>query len=208
MVQLVMLTLLAASVVCWAIIIERVFVLRRAKTLSNNFEEQFWSGESIEDLYNRFRERNQDPLSTVFCAGTMEWERANREISPDLLARIQQVMENTLNKEMGKLETKISFLATVGSVAPFIGLFGTVWGIVNSFRSIGLEKSTSLAVVAPHMSEALFATALGLLAAIPAVMAYNRFSETINQIGRQTDIFINDFVVLLARKLDRKKKIA
>lgn len=208
MVQLVMLLLLAASVFSWAIIIERVFVLRRAKILSNKFEEHFWSGESIDDLYNRFRERDQDPLSTVFCAGTMEWERASREISPDLLARIQQVMENTLNKEMGKLEAKISFLATVGSVAPFIGLFGTVWGIVNSFRSIGLEKSTSLAVVAPHMSEALFATALGLLAAIPAVMAYNRFSESINQIGRQTDIFINDFVVLLARKLDRKKKIA
>ena len=141
-------------------------------------------------------------MAAVFCAGVVEWEKSQKTDPKRLMERLAQVMSNSLTKEIEPLEGRISTLATIGSISPFVGLFGTVWGIVNSFRSIGAQKTTSLAVVAPHISEALFATALGLFAAIPAVMAYNRFSGDINKITRNTEIFMNDFLVLLSRKLD------
>lgn len=202
MVQMVMLVLIAASVWSWAIMFERYIYFKRTQRLMATFENIFWSGESLESLYNRFNHRNRDPMAGVFCAGVVEWEKSQKTDPKRLMERLNQVMNNAITKEMGTLEGRISTLATIGSTAPFIGLFGTVWGIVNSFRAIGAQKTTSLAVVAPHISEALFATALGLLAAIPAVIAYNRFSGSIGKIIRDTEIFMNDFLVLLSRKLD------
>lgn len=202
MVQMVMLLLIAASVWSWAIMLERYVYFKRTQSMMRTFENIFWSGESLESLYNRFNNRNRDPMAAVFCSGVVEWEKSQKTDPKRLMERLTQVMGNSITKEMEQLEGRIGTLATIGSISPFVGLFGTVWGIVNSFRSIGAQKTTSLAVVAPHISEALFATALGLLAAIPAVMAYNRFSADINKITRDTEIFMNDFLVLLSRKLD------
>lgn len=202
MVQLVMLMLIGASIWSWAIIIERYIHFKRTHSMMRTFESIFWSGESLESLYNRFNNRSRDPMAAVFCAGVVEWEKSQKTDPKRLMERLAQVMSNSLTKEIEPLEGRIASLATIGSISPFVGLFGTVWGIVNSFQSIGAQKTTSLAVVAPHISEALFATALGLVAAIPAVMAYNRFSGDINKITRNTEIFMNDFLVLLSRKLD------
>jgi biopolymer transport protein TolQ len=202
MVQLVMLMLIGASIWSWAIMFERYMHFKRIHSTMRAFESIFWSGESLESLYNRFNNRSRDPMAAVFCAGVVEWEKSQKTDPKRLMERLDQVMNNALTKEIEPLEGRISTLATIGSISPFVGLFGTVWGIVNSFRSIGAQKTTSLAVVAPHISEALFATALGLFAAIPAVMAYNRFSGDINRITRNTEIFMNDFLVLLSRKLD------
>ncbi len=202
MVQLVMLMLIGASIWSWAIMFERYMYFKRTHHTMRAFESIFWSGESLESLYNRFNNRSRDPMAAVFCAGVVEWEKSQKTDPKRLMERLDQVMNNALTKEIEPLEGRIGSLATIGSISPFVGLFGTVWGIVNSFRSIGAQKTTSLAVVAPHISEALFATALGLLAAIPAVMAYNRFSGDINKITRNTEIFMNDFLVLLSRKLD------
>ena len=174
----------------------------RIRRLMDHFEQMFWSGESLENLHSRFNVRNRDPLAAIFCSGVAEWERSQKGDAGRLLERISTVMSNTLAKEIGELEGRIGSLATIGSISPFVGLLGTVWGIVNSFRSIGAEKSTSLAVVAPHISEALFATALGLLAAIPAVMAYNKFAGDVAQMSRRAELFMNEFIVILSRKLD------
>lgn len=201
-VKLTMIILIVFSVWSWAVILERARFFTSTLRKMSIFEKCFWSGDSLETVFSRFSKNSSDPLSAVFCAGVMEWERSQR-VAPDrLMERVSQVMENAIAKEASSLEGRISGLATIGSIAPFIGLFGTVWGIVNSFRSIAAQKSTSLAVVAPHISEALFATALGLLAAIPAVMAYNRFTSKIGTISSRSEIFMKDFVVLLSRKLD------
>ncbi len=197
-----MIILMAFSVWSWAVILERSRFFASTLRKMSIFEKCFWSGDSLETVFSRFSKSSSDPLSAVFCAGVVEWERSQRAEAGRLMERLSQVMENAIAREATALEGRISGLATIGSIAPFIGLFGTVWGIVNSFRSIAAQKSTSLAVVAPHISEALFATALGLLAAIPAVMAYNRFSSKINTISRQSEIFMKDFIVLLSRKLD------
>jgi biopolymer transport protein TolQ len=202
MVQFVMLMLIGASIWSWAIMLERYLHFKRTKQMMRTFESIFWSGESLESLYNRFNNRSRDPMAAVFCSGVVEWEKSQKTDPKRLMERLEQVMSNSLTKEIEPLEGRIATLATIGSISPFVGLFGTVWGIVNSFQSIGAQKTTSLAVVAPHISEALFATALGLVAAIPAVMAYNRFSGDINKITRNTEIFMNDFLVLLSRKLD------
>lgn len=202
MVQFVMLMLIGASIWSWAIMVERYLHFKRTQRMMRTFESIFWSGESLESLYNRFNNRSRDPMAAVFCSGVVEWEKSQKTDPKRLMERLSQVMSNSLTKEIEPLEGRIATLATIGSISPFVGLFGTVWGIVNSFQSIGAQKTTSLAVVAPHISEALFATALGLVAAIPAVMAYNRFSGDINKITRNTEIFMNDFLVLLSRKLD------
>jgi biopolymer transport protein TolQ len=202
MVQFVMLMLIGASIWSWAIMLERYLHFKRTKQMMHTFESIFWSGESLESLYNRFNNRSRDPMAAVFCSGVVEWGKSQKTDPKRLMERLEQVMSNSLTKEIEPLEGRIATLATIGSISPFVGLFGTVWGIVNSFQSIGAQKTTSLAVVAPHISEALFATALGLVAAIPAVMAYNRFSGDINKITRNTEIFMNDFLVLLSRKLD------
>ena len=210
-VKIVMLILLIASIWSWSIIIEntkRFFLLKKQ---ANAFEETFWAGESLEKLYKEEEKNPQHPLATVFVAGMYEWTRAsnsnslsNEKIQAGLQERIHQVMNVAVTRELENVEKNIGFLATVGSTAPFIGLYGTVWGIMNSFQSIALSKDTSLAVVAPGIAEALLATALGLVAAIPAVIAYNKLSNNLNTYALRLQNFASEFEALLSRHLSEQ----
>ena len=170
-VKFVMLGLLAASVWCWAIIIDKTLLFSRTRKSMDRFEEVFWSGQSLEELYRMLADRQTTSMAAVFVAAMREWKRSLRGLepapSPGLSQRIDKVLDVTIQREVERLESKLLVLATIGSSAPFIGLFGTVWGIMTSFRSIAASKNTSLAVVAPGIAEALFATAIGLFAAIP-----------------------------------------
>jgi biopolymer transport protein TolQ len=207
-VKIVMLILLIASIWSWSIIIEKTKKFFILKKQAETFEEAFWSGESLEKLYKEEEENPKHPLTTVFVAGMYEWTRAsdsnslsNEKIQAGLQERIHQVMNVAVIRELESIEKNIGFLATVGSTAPFIGLFGTVWGIMNSFQSIALSKNTSLAVVAPGIAEALLATALGLVAAIPAVIAYNKLSNNLNTYALRLQNFASEFESLLSRHL-------
>ena len=210
-VKIVMVALLAASVWCWAIIFDKWSRLRALVRSADQFEENFWSGGSLEDLYDRIGSRPLDPMSSLFVAAMREWRRsaakglADREAARvSLPRRIDRVMQVTLGREMDQLEARMGFLASVGSTAPFVGLFGTVWGIMNSFHHIGVSKNTSLAVVAPGIAEALFATALGLVAAIPAVLAYNKLSADIDRYAKRLEGFAGEFGAILSRQLEEK----
>ncbi len=210
-VKIVMLILLIASIWSWSIIIEKTKRFFLLKKQANAFEETFWSGESLEKLYKEEEKNPQHPLATVFVAGMYEWTRAsnsnslsNEKIQAGLQERIHQVMNVAVTRELENVEKNIGFLATVGSTAPFIGLFGTVWGIMNSFQSIALSKDTSLAVVAPGIAEALLATALGLVAAIPAVIAYNKLSNNLNTYALRLQNFASEFEALLSRHLSEQ----
>ena len=210
-VKIVMLILLIASIWSWSIIIEKTKKFFLLKKQANIFEETFWSGESLEKLYKEEEKSPQHPLATVFVAGMYEWTRAsnsnslsNEKIQAGLQERIHQVMNVAVTRELENVEKNIGFLATVGSTAPFIGLFGTVWGIMNSFQSIALSKDTSLAVVAPGIAEALLATALGLVAAIPAVIAYNKLSNNLNTYALRLQNFASEFEALLSRHLSEQ----
>ena len=185
-VKFVMLLLLAASVWCWAIIFEKWIRVRRLNRQADAFEDAFWSGGSLDDLYDQVGANPPDPMAATFAAGMKEWRiAADRGIAASgsmragLQQRIDRVMQVTMTRELGRVERGMTVLASVGSTAPFIGLFGTVWGIMNSFIGISEAKTTNLAVVAPGIAEALLATALGLVAAIPAVVIYNHLTRTI-----------------------------
>ena len=207
-VKSVIVILLLASVWCWAIIFEKVFGLRRLNKRSSDFEQAFWSGQSLDDLYDRISSQPRDPMSSVFVAAMREWRRSpggrseGAMVGVGLAERIDRVMQITLTREMDRAERYMTFLATTGSTAPFIGLFGTVWGIMNSFQSIALSKNTSLAVVAPGIAEALFATALGLLAAIPAVIAYNKLSRDLDRYTGRLESFSGEFSAILSREME------
>jgi biopolymer transport protein TolQ len=210
-VKLVLLILLLASFWSWAVIFDKTLRLRRLQQAAASFEETFWSGGSLDDLYDRVGQRPVDPMSAVFAAAMREWRRSaakgllgtsNMRLS--LQQRIERVMNVTVGREMDRVERFMSFLATVGSTAPFVGLFGTVWGIMNSFQSIAASKNTSLAVVAPGIAEALFATALGLVAAIPAVIAYNKFSTDFGRYAGRLEAFSAEFSAILSRQLDER----
>lgn len=206
-VKSVMLALIAASLWSWAIIFEKFLRLRELNKMAERFEEKFWSGVSLEDLYDRIGQRPRDPMSAVFVAGMREWRHSQPRASvngcrPQTAQRIERVMGITMNRELDTLERRLGFLASTGAVAPFVGLFGTVWGIMNSFSAIGLAKDTSLATVAPGIAEALFATALGLVAAIPAVIAYNKLSADIDRYGGRLEAFSGEFGAILGRQLD------
>jgi biopolymer transport protein TolQ len=210
-VKVVMFLLLAASFWSWAVIFDKLIKLRRLRRDAEHFEESFWSGGSLDDLYDRIGQRPLDPMSAVFAAAMREWRRsaakglaASSTLRTNLQERIERVMHVTLGREMERLERFMPFLATVGSTAPFVGLFGTVWGIMNSFQSIAASKNTSLAVVAPGIAESLFATALGLVAAIPAVIAYNKFSTDFGRYAGRLDGFATEFGAILSRQLDEK----
>ncbi|MEZ5848511.1 MAG: protein TolQ [Geminicoccaceae bacterium] len=211
-VKTVMLVLLLASLWCWAVIWQKWRTLRVIRAKTSEFEENFWSGAPLDDLYRRIVKFADHPVAMMFTAGMEEWREAPRAISGDLvdrlLQRIGRVMQLTMDREMSQLERHVSSLATIGAVAPFIGLFGTVWGIMNSFQSIAVTKNTTLAVVAPGIAEALFATALGLLAAIPAVIAYNRISGSIDDLGERLSGFSDEFVVVVGRDIDNHSRIA
>jgi biopolymer transport protein TolQ len=210
-VKLVMLILLVASFWSWAVIFDKALRLRRLQQAAASFEDTFWAGGSLEDLYDRVGTRPADPMSAVFAAAMGEWRRSAAKgllgtpgMRLSLQQRVERVMNVTVGREMDRVERFMSFLATVGSTAPFVGLFGTVWGIMNSFQAIAASKNTSLAVVAPGIAEALFATALGLVAAIPAVVAYNKLATDFGRYAGRLEGFATEFSAILSRQLDER----
>lgn len=218
-VKAVMIMLILASIWCWAIIFQKRSALSRLNRRAARFEDTFWSGEPLDKIYDRVKNSKQDPLLTTFSAGMDEWQAgvsdgmpSNASLQTSLRGRVERAMSLNITREMNRLERGMTFLASVGSTAPFIGLFGTVWGIMNSFSSIAATNNTSLAVVAPGIAEALFATALGLVAAIPAVLAYNVFSTSLNRYADRLEAFTDEFSAILSRHLDsmdaKQKKAA
>ena len=208
-VKAVIVVLILASFWTWTIIFDKVFRLRRLRRRADQFEEAFWSGGSLDDLYDRIDKRPPDPMSAIFVSAMREWRRSTARGTAktgqsmlNLQQRIERVMDITLGREMQRLERQMIFLASVGSSAPFIGLFGTVWGIMNSFSSIAAAKNTTLAVVAPGIAEALFATALGLVAAIPAVIAFNKISTDLGRYTGRLEAFAGEFTAILSRQLE------
>jgi len=208
-VQVVMIVLALSSIWCWAIIINKIRYFRRLRQQAEQFEEAFWSGGSLEELYERVGSTPEHPLAALFVVAMREWTHAAKRgftshdgtAHSNLQGRIDRVINVTLAREMESLERHIGFLATVGSTAPFVGLFGTVWGIMNSFQAIAVTKNTSLAVVAPGIAEALLATALGLVAAIPAVVAYNKLSNDLGRYAGRLESLAGEFTTLLSRQL-------
>jgi biopolymer transport protein TolQ len=210
-VKVVMLILLMASFWSWAVIFDKVIRLRRLRVSATSFEESFWSGGSLDDLYERVGQRPPDPMSAVFSAAMREWRRSAARnllgtavMRTSLQQRVERVMNVTVGREMERVERFMAYLATVGSTSPFVGLFGTVWGIMDSFQSIAASKNTSLAVVAPGIAESLFATALGLVAAIPAVVAYNKLATDFGRYAGRLDAFASEFSAILSRQLDER----
>ena len=205
-VKIVMIGLLLASIWSWAIIIEKFFVYARARKDTDAFEQVFWSGQSLEELYQALSQRRNTGMAALFVAAMREWKRSierNPKPSPGTQLRVEKVMDVTVSRDVERLERRLTFLATVGSIAPFVGLFGTVWGIMTSFQAIAVSKNTSLAVVAPGIAEALFATALGLLAAIPAVIFYNKFNSDVARQAARLEGFADEFAAILSRQIDK-----
>ena len=206
-VKIVMIGLLSVSIWCWAIIVDKTILYSRTRKQMNRFEKVFWSGQSLDELYNKLSNRSNQYMAALFVTAMREWKRSHEGSKPavaSLQQRIDRAMYTTVDREVERLQSKLLVLATVGSAAPFIGLFGTVWGIMNSFQSIAVSKSTNLAVVAPGIAEALLATALGLLAAIPAVIAFNKFSAEAELLGSRLDGFVEEFSSILSRQIDER----
>ncbi len=208
-VKFVMLVLIAMSVWCWTIIISKRLTLKKLNRRADKFEEAFWSGESLDKLFQRVRKSAPDPLLTTFTAGMEEWQAGvssgiprSETLQASLKQRVERAMSLAIVREMEMMERGMTFLATTGSSATFIGLFGTVWGIMNSFTAIAAMNNTSLAVVAPGIAEALFATATGLVAAIPAMVAYNVFSTALARYGDRLNNFAVEFSAIMSRHLD------
>jgi len=206
-VKIVIIGLLIASVWTWAIIVDKTLTYSRVRRQMDRFERVFWSGQSLEDLYRSLTGRTPTATASVFVAAMREWKRsfeAGARSPIGLQTRIDKVLDVTIGRETERLERRLLFLATVGSSAPFVGLFGTVWGIMTSFQAIAASKNTALAVVAPGIAEALLATALGLLAAIPAVVAYNKLSSDAGKIGQRMESFADEFSAILSRQVDER----
>ncbi|MBT3071814.1 protein TolQ [Rhodomicrobium sp. Az07] len=206
-VKFVMIGLILASIWCWSIVIEKTIAFRRAKKQTDEFERVFWSGQSLDELYLAMPQKPTSAMAALFQAAMREWRRSidgTAKPLPGVQMRIERVMEVTITREMERLEARLLFLATVGAVAPFIGLFGTVWGIMTAFQGIATSKNTNLAVVAPGIAEALFATALGLLAAIPAVIFYNAFQQSASRLAQRLEGFADEFSAIVSRQLDLK----
>ncbi len=207
-VKLVMILLIMASFWCWAIIVEKWYLFRNVKAKAQRFENEFWSSDALDKFYEKSKKRANHPMAIIFVAAMEEWFRSKTGNSPaaglkmSLRERIVQVMQVSRNRELEQVESGLGFLATVGSSAPFIGLFGTVWGIMNSFHAIAASKNTSLVAVAPGIAEALFATAIGLFAAIPAVIAYNKFSNELARFSNKLEDFSTEFDTILSRQLE------
>ena len=208
-VKLVILILFAASVLSWTIIIQKIRLFKSLKKFSQIFEDEFWSGRSIKEISRQVEEIEDSPIKYVFVEAVDEIEKSNQGTKKDvdsLYFRIERTMDAAIDYQNEKLSEYFSFLATIGSTTPFIGLFGTVWGIMNSFQAIAISRNTSLAVVAPGIAEALFATALGLLAAIPAVIAYNIFTSQVNEENARMYRFKEHFSVIFSRGLNTSTK--
>lgn len=210
-VKTVMGILILASVWSWALIFDKSMTFARIKSKSNKFEDQFWSGKPLDELYRKMRDRQDHPMARIFSAAMEEWSQAKNTGRTDALVisardRIDKILNVSVARELEKAEKDLGVLATIGSAAPFVGLLGTVWGIMNAFRAIAMTKDTNLAVVAPGIAEALFATALGLLAAIPAVVAYNRYSAATNSLAVRLQGFADEFSAILSRQLDERSR--
>jgi biopolymer transport protein TolQ len=207
-VKAVMVGLLLASLWSWAVIIAKLIRYAQVKRQADKFEDAFWSGASLDKLYDGKTGADDHPFAMVFSAAMMEWRRSfqagGRIDKASVKQRLSTVMRVTFEREMDKLERSLGLLATVGAVAPFVGLFGTVWGIMRSFVGIAAAQNTTLAVVAPGIAEALFATAIGLLAAIPAVIGYNKLSADVTRFGNRLSTFCDEFSAILSRQLDEK----
>ena len=208
-VKSVIIILILASIYSWNVIVSKILRLRQLKKLEKEFEEIFWSGNSFEDIYETLNFNKSDPKSKIFCAAILEWKKSKSQFEENLdlnslKDRMQRSMSVVFNKESENVEKNLTFLATAGSTAPFIGLFGTVWEIMNSFKSIAIAQNTNLAVVAPGIAEALFATALGLFVAIPAVVAYNKISNDISKYFISLETFIDEFTTIFFRQLEKK----
>ena len=194
-VKFVMIGLFVSSIWSWAIIINKIKMIRKMNNVTKKVEDLFWSSSSLEDLYSKTESKNDNPMIAIFNKSMIEWLKLrNSKIKDNIENRLNNVLVSSINNEITKLEKNMIFLASLGSAAPFVGLFGTVWGIMNSFQAIGITKNTSLAVVAPGIAEALFATALGLIAAIPAVIAYNKLSSVFDNYSTRLETFAQEFV--------------
>jgi len=213
-VKLAIFLMFTASIWSWTIIFDKFMTFKRLTTKTEKFEKIFWSGQLLEQLYERIKARADHPMAAVFVAAMYEWSRQSSKDMTGSLSymnigikeRISQSMEVAKSREMDKIEKNLTFLASVGSVAPFVGLFGTVWGIMNSFQSIAASKNATLAVVAPGIAEALLATAIGLVAAIPAVLFYNLFASKLNRFNIRIDDFSTELGALISRELDQGNK--
>jgi biopolymer transport protein TolQ len=206
-VKTVMVGLRVCSVWVWAIAIDKTVLSTRSRRAMDRFEQAFWSGQSLDELYRTLSNRPAHSMAALFVAAMREWKRSfegNSRSIGGLQMRIEKVMEVTIAREVERLEKRLLVLATVGSAGPFVGLFGTVWGIMTSFQSIAASKNTSLAVVAPGIAEALFATALGLVAAIPATIFYNKFAAEVNKQAQRLEGFADEFAAILSRQIDER----
>ncbi|MGB0658881.1 MAG: protein TolQ [Mangrovicoccus sp.] len=206
-VQLVFFLLLAGSVWSWAVTLQKSLTFARAKSQARRFESRFWSGEPLDKLYEEIDGRPKSAPERIFVTGMEEWQRSHKPgggLIPGASARIDRSLDVALARQAGALECGLSFLGTIGATAPFVGLFGTVWGIKNSFEEIALMQNTNLAVVAPGIAEALMATAVGLLTAIPAVIFYNRLTAESGRLVARYEAFADEFATLLSRELSRE----
>jgi biopolymer transport protein TolQ len=207
-VKAVMLGLLICSIWVWAIAIDKTVLYSRTSRAMDRFEQAFWSGESLDELYRSLAARPTHSMAALFVAAMREWKRSfdgPHKSFAGLQMRIDRVMQVTIAREIERLERRLLVLATVGSAGPFVGLFGTVWGIMTSFQSIAASKNTSLAVVAPGIAEALFATAIGLVAAIPATIFYNKFAGEVNKQAQRLEGFADEFSAILSRQIDERE---
>jgi biopolymer transport protein TolQ len=208
-VKSVMMLLIFASIWCWAIIFEKWFLFRKIQAKSVRFESDFWSSEALDKFYEKTKKRANHPMAIIFVAAMEEWFRSKstngqsgQGLKISIRERIVQVMQVARSRELEQVESGLGFLATTGAAAPFIGLFGTVWGIMNSFHAIAMSKNTSLVAVAPGIAEALFATAIGLFAAIPAVIAYNKFASEVDRFSNKLEDFSTEFDTILSRQME------
>ena len=196
-VKAVIVILIAASVYSWALIFEKYKLFKKINKSTTSFEDKFWKSRSAESFYNSFANREKDPVANIFQSTMVELIKTKSKSTSVQSSRVSRVLEISADKEIRLIEKHFTFLATVGSTAPFIGLFGTVWGIMNSFQSIAISRNTSLAIVAPGIAEALFATALGLLAAVPAVVAYNKFNSDAKRYSGRIENFSKRFLSII-----------
>ncbi len=204
-VKVVMIMLFAASIWVWAVLIQKVIQFRRAKSRAAAFDRAFWSGEPLDELYEQIGEQPRSASERIFAAAMQEWTRSHRDdggLIAGAQARIDRTMDVAISKERDRLTSGLTFLATIGSTAPFVGLFGTVWGIKHAFEQIAISQNTSLAVVAPGIAEALLATGIGLVAAIPAVVFYNKLSRDSDKIIGNYEAFADEFATIMSRQLD------
>lgn len=206
LVQIVMLLLISISIFSWMLIFNKGRTLKKARRVANRFEDLFWNDKDLNSLYNNVNIEGNEPvgIESIFTAGYLEFSKLRRQpkiAATSLLEGTERAMQVALRREMDELDAQLAALATVGSVSPYIGLFGTVWGIMNSFHALGGMQQVTLAMVAPGISEALIATAMGLFAAIPAVMAYNHYVDDIDRLATRYDTFLDEFIGILQRQI-------